>query len=77
MLIQRYASQPEKLIGLGQICLVVGLLCLGVGCTATLTESLPLGDFTAGFLIGFGATLCGLSIVLNARGLLLSRGAGS
>lgn len=77
MLIQRYARNPEVLIGLGQVCFAFGLLCLAVGCGATFTDSLPLGDFAAGFLVGLGSTLSGVSIVLNVRGLLASRRAGS
>jgi hypothetical protein len=70
MILRRFANNRRALIAIGQCSLVVGLLCLLAGTLSQVIEPGPaLNDFARGFLIGFGATMLGLSVVLNVRWL--------
>lgn len=77
MLLRGNELDAKRMIGLGQACLLPGLLCTTIAglsrIDAPWARSLPLGDFALGFLAGFGSILLGVSIVLNVRGMVLSR----
>jgi hypothetical protein len=70
MLLRRYATNRRAMIAIAQCSLVIGLLCLLAGSLSQVIEPGPaLNDFARGLLIGFGATMLGLSAVLNVRWL--------
>jgi hypothetical protein len=65
MLLKHRLHNPEALIAVGQLSLVVGIL--------TQRFVHPPTDLWQGFVAGLSGVLIGLSIVCNVRGLVLHR----
>lgn len=65
MILRRHLGEPNRLIGAGQLALVLALVADRF--------VHPQADFWQGFVAGLSGVLIGLSIVLNLRGLVLWR----
>ena len=65
MLLRNRLHEPEALIRVGMLSLMVGILAQRFVHPPT--------DFWQGFVAGVSGVLVGLSIVLNMRGLMLRR----
>jgi multisubunit Na+/H+ antiporter MnhB subunit len=65
MILKKRLHNPRAMISTGMTCLAVAIVAQRF--------IRPAGDFWQGFVTGISGLLIGLSIVLNVRGLALSR----
>ncbi len=65
MLLRNRNMKPTTMIGIGQLCLVFGLLGQYV--------VFPPSAFWQGFVYGLSTVAIGVSIVFNVRGMVLHR----